>query len=239
MTILAHRIINTGPDKEWLLLLHGLFESSATWDAVLDDLIDLYNVVTVDLPGHGDSRDLCLHSGIEDIAVHIRELLDSLGISTSYICGFSMGGRIAFIFASKYPEYVNGLVVEDIGPDAVLSIDNYRHERERLKCGDKKRDNKGRRFWLFNMTYVEGLLKEIGHRDFWCYWDNLNMPTLIIRAGESQNLTVQEAARMHHRCSNCHLVEIGGVRHNVHMKKPKEYMDSLTKFTSKIKQKVA
>ena len=45
-----------GPEGKWLVLLHGLGVDCSVWEPFLDDLIAGYNVIMLDLPGHGDNR---------------------------------------------------------------------------------------------------------------------------------------------------------------------------------------
>lgn len=69
---------------EPLVLLHGQGFSRRSWDPVLDRLSDEYDVIAVDLPGHGDSprQPDGRGSAPHDLAVTVGELLDSLSLRT-------------------------------------------------------------------------------------------------------------------------------------------------------------
>ena len=99
-----------------LVLLHGFGSSLHTWDdwsAVLDKN---YRVVRLDLPGFGltggapDDK----YSDQADVE-RLEDFLKALGITECSIIGHSMGGKIAWNFASTYPKQVQRLVL--IAPD--------------------------------------------------------------------------------------------------------------------------
>ncbi|MCB0420906.1 MAG: alpha/beta hydrolase [Bdellovibrionales bacterium] len=107
-----------GPETgEKLVFLHGLMGSAANWRGVVPAFSDKYQVLTYDQRGHG--RSIQPENGYdpEDFAEDLRLILGELGWQKIYLVGHSMGGRNALHFAYKYPEIVNKLVIEDIGPD--------------------------------------------------------------------------------------------------------------------------
>ena len=69
MSTLAHRRSGSGPP---LVLVHGLGARQSSWDPVLPGISAAREVVTVDLPGHGDSPAL---TG----ALTLDRLTDALG----------------------------------------------------------------------------------------------------------------------------------------------------------------
>ena len=64
--------------------------------------------ITLDLPGHGKStfNNLDISYSIDDWCEDISQMLDSLNVDKLSICGYSMGGRLAIAFASKYSSIV-------------------------------------------------------------------------------------------------------------------------------------
>jgi pimeloyl-ACP methyl ester carboxylesterase len=74
-----------------------------------------YRVVAPDARGWGDSQwsDAYSDDGfIEDI----RALVTALGLKRPILCGNSMGGVLAYYYASLYPNGVDRLILVDTGP---------------------------------------------------------------------------------------------------------------------------
>jgi pimeloyl-ACP methyl ester carboxylesterase len=95
-----------------LLLVHGVGSSSATWDPVLPGLGDAgAAVVTLDLPGHGESAKERGDYSLGALASTVRDLLDHLGHQTCVFVGHSLGGGIAMQFAYQFPERCQALVL--------------------------------------------------------------------------------------------------------------------------------
>src|SRR6476661_6088738 len=86
---------------EPLLLLHGTGSHWPVWLPVLDRLAQDYDVIAVDLPGHG--RSPVLGTGAPptpaEFARVLRTFLDELGVTTPHVVGNSVGGWTALELA--------------------------------------------------------------------------------------------------------------------------------------------
>ena len=69
-----------------------------------------FNVLSVDLPGHGNSEGPSLKS-IEEISNWIKSLMLEADISKVIIIGHSQGCLVGIDFASRYPELIEKLVL--------------------------------------------------------------------------------------------------------------------------------
>ena len=69
-----------------------------------------YNVLSVDLPGHGNSEGPSLKS-IEDISTWVKNLMGTLDIKKIIILGHSQGCLVGIDFASRYLDLIDGLVL--------------------------------------------------------------------------------------------------------------------------------
>ncbi len=112
---------DTGPrNAPVLMLLHGFGSSLHTWEPWARALDTTFRVVRFDLPGSGlsvpDPTGDYTDARSEQL---IRALMDSLGIARATFIGNSLGGRIAWKFAARYPERVDKLVL--ISPDGFAS----------------------------------------------------------------------------------------------------------------------
>jgi pimeloyl-ACP methyl ester carboxylesterase len=97
-----------------VVLLHGMFSSSHTFIPWAERLAaEGYYVLAVDLPGFGLSEVYPdkLTSQRRHAAV-LKELLDQLSIDEAFVGGNSMGGGVAWYFASEY--HAAGFVVKGV-----------------------------------------------------------------------------------------------------------------------------
>lgn len=111
-----------GPaDAPALIMIHGFGSSLHTWEDWAGALSDRYRVVRFDLPGSGLSPPD--PTGRYDDARAIELLLGlmaRLEIGEAAIIGNSVGGRIAWSFASAHPDRVSRLVL--VAPDGFASV---------------------------------------------------------------------------------------------------------------------
>jgi pimeloyl-ACP methyl ester carboxylesterase len=94
MGSLAYERRGSGPP---LVLVHGVGHRRQAWNAVVDLLTPQRTVITVDLPGHGESPPL-RDPGPDPIAAIAGELftfLDEQGLDRPHIAGNSLGGALA------------------------------------------------------------------------------------------------------------------------------------------------
>jgi esterase len=100
-----------------VLLLHGLRSYAATWAPLAAALSGTHLVIAPDLRGRGRSewdpgRSYHPSTYVRDVAA----LAGSLRLGRFSIVGHSLGGTVGYAYAARYPEQVDALVVEDIGP---------------------------------------------------------------------------------------------------------------------------
>ncbi len=92
-----------------LVLLHGFLESAEIWDAFAKELSKEFKVVTVDLPGHGNSEQTGEVHTMQLMSDAVKEVLEHLQVKECVMIGHSMGGYVTLEFASRYPEYLKGI----------------------------------------------------------------------------------------------------------------------------------
>lgn len=94
-----------------LVLLHGFLENSAMWNLYIDELSKNYQVITIDLLGHGQTENMSYMHTMEDMADAVHAVLFHLNISKAIFVGHSMGGYVSLAFAELYPEMIKGIVL--------------------------------------------------------------------------------------------------------------------------------
>jgi pimeloyl-ACP methyl ester carboxylesterase len=101
----------TGGRGPVLVLLHGITNSSASWEPVIGLLSQHFTIVAPDLLGHGDSAKPRGDYSLGANASLLRDLLLALGHDRATIVGHSLGGGIAMQFGYQFPERVERLVL--------------------------------------------------------------------------------------------------------------------------------
>jgi non-heme chloroperoxidase len=99
-------------DDVALVLLPGPTDSWRSYQPVLDRLPPSVHTVAVSMRGHGDSDKPPTGYRVEDYAVDVVPLLDSLGIERAVLAGHSGSCLVARRVALDHPERVAGLVLE-------------------------------------------------------------------------------------------------------------------------------
>ena len=97
--------------KPSILLMHGSGLSHIVWSLHEQFYASQgFNVLSVDIPGHGNSDGPSLKS-IEEISDWIRLLMKTLDILKITIIGHSQGSLVGIDFASRYPDLISKLVL--------------------------------------------------------------------------------------------------------------------------------
>ena len=99
------------PKKPSILLMHGSGLTHIVW-SLHEQFYSAngFNVLSVDLPGHGDSEGPSLKS-IEEISDWIKSLIGTLDIPKIIVVGHSQGTLVGIDFASRYPKLIDKLVL--------------------------------------------------------------------------------------------------------------------------------
>ena len=104
-----YKIYNNNSD-EWVLLIHGLGGSINTWKYQINDLWE-YNVLAVDLEGHGGSAIEKRKRLLTRSASEINEILEKENIDKVHVISLSLGTLVAMEFAYLYKDRVKSIVL--------------------------------------------------------------------------------------------------------------------------------
>ena len=92
---------------EPLVLIHGMGSAATAWKPLIPKLIDKFEVITIDLPGHGKTPlDKTRPMDPESLAKLVVQNLTELDIKQFHLVGNSLGGWISLEIAAIYPERV-------------------------------------------------------------------------------------------------------------------------------------
>ena len=114
---ITHHYIEKG-DGQPLILLHGNGENCDYFSHQIDAFSKRFRVIALDTRGHGQTPRGEKSFTIRQFADDLLDFMNLKGIEKSYILGFSDGANIAMIFAMKYPERVDRLILNGGNLDA-------------------------------------------------------------------------------------------------------------------------
>src|SRR3954464_12506676 len=116
LTLHGHRVTyRTAGRGPALLLLHGIANSSQTWEHVAPLLAERFTLIAPDLLGHGNSATPRGDYSLGAHASGARVIATALGHERMTVLGHSLGGGIALAFAYQFPERVERLVLVSSG----------------------------------------------------------------------------------------------------------------------------
>lgn len=85
-----------------VVLVHGITESGTTWDPVANRLSESFDVVVVDLRGHGSSGTADDY-GLAAMAGDLGAVISDCGIAPPHLVGHSLGGAVVSAAAAAFP----------------------------------------------------------------------------------------------------------------------------------------
>lgn len=101
----------TGPP---IVFIHGAILDHNQWKPQLDALSGEYTTFAYDVRGHGRTGGSATDSySVELFAADLDSFITALDIDRPVLCGTSMGGCIAQVYAASHPDRLAGLVLAD------------------------------------------------------------------------------------------------------------------------------
>ncbi|UCH14253.1 MAG: alpha/beta hydrolase [Bacteroidales bacterium] len=91
-----------------VVLLHGYLESLDIWSAFSGELMKKFRVISIDLPGHGQSGIIADAHTMEIMAEAVKAVISELNISKCILIGHSLGGYVTMAFADLFPDRLYG-----------------------------------------------------------------------------------------------------------------------------------
>lgn len=237
-----------------MVILHGLFGFSDNWQTHAKKLAEYYRVILVDLRNHGHSE------WTEDfsyslMAQDVKELCDDLGLNKIILLGHSMGGKVAMYFAQYYEEFLEKLIVVDIGVKAypmhhqhilaglhALDLENMKARSEAEAVLKKHIDSDGvRQFLLKNLYWKKKgqlafrmnlpvLEREMPEILSALPEKEVMTPTLFIRGELSNYILDEDISELEDRFPDSYVVTISGAGHWVHAEEPELFLESVLGF---------
>jgi len=113
--MLHYKTYEKGPVQDWVVFVHGAGGSSSIWFSQIRDFKKHFNVLLVDLRGHGKSQNLIDLSKrkytFRQISEEILEVLDHLKIQAAHFVGISMGTIIIRTIGEIAPQRIRSMIL--------------------------------------------------------------------------------------------------------------------------------
>ena len=253
------------PDHPTLLMLHGICQQAHSWDFISLALAHQYHVIALDARGHGDTQwppdaDYSLDAHQRDL----NAVADALGLRNFILIGHSMGGRNGYVFASRHPDLVRGLVIVDTGPGQVAAgsrrIRNFITLPDRLNSYEefveRVMEYTGRPAWMVHGSLQHTIRETADGKWTWKYdaairspnfqpqswpseklWKclaNLQCPTLAVRGANTDVLSEEVFQRMQRTIPNCQIATVEKAGHLVPGDNPKGFLEALQPFLTSL-----
>jgi 2-succinyl-6-hydroxy-2,4-cyclohexadiene-1-carboxylate synthase len=103
MSLLGVQRDGSGPVLVWL---HGFTQTKSTGHQFRSILAGAYEVITIDLPGHGENASIS--ASLDETADLLADVLPK---ERFVLGGYSLGGRVALHVALRHPERLSALVL--------------------------------------------------------------------------------------------------------------------------------
>ncbi len=239
-----------------LLIIHGFLGMSDNWKSFGSlYAAEGFQTHILDLRNHGKS----FHSdnfSYDVMSQDVLEYCQEHNLHKVSIIGHSMGGKVAMLFATLYPEMVEKLIVADIGPKyykphhqdifAGLNAVDFSSKPSRTEVEEILypfiSDFGTRQFLMKNLYWVEpGQLGfrfnlEVFNKEIEVIGTALpeknifEKPTMFIRGGNSNYILDADLPEIKKHFPNFELVTIPNVGHWLHAENPKVFFEETARF---------
>lgn len=98
--------------EKWIVLLHCICSNMHIFDEYINKLSQEYNILLIDLPGHGKSNNYNDKIDFREVALKITEILEELKIEKFSVWGISLGGVIAKYLLEIVPQGIEKVIFE-------------------------------------------------------------------------------------------------------------------------------
>jgi pimeloyl-ACP methyl ester carboxylesterase len=239
-----------------LIIIHGFLGMSDNWKSFgALYAAEGFQVHMIDLRNHGKS----FHSdefNYTAMANDVLEYCQHHNLSNISIIGHSMGGKVAMLFATTYPDLVEKLVVADIGSKyyaphhqdilAGLNAVDFSTKPDRAEVEEivypfipdfgTRQFLMKNLYWIepgqlafrFNLPVFNAKIEIIG--EALPEENHFNQPTLFIRGGNSKYILDTDLPEIKNHFPKFELVTIPNVGHWLHAENPKLFFEETAWF---------
>jgi pimeloyl-ACP methyl ester carboxylesterase len=114
--MLHYKIHHISDDAPWVVFVHGAGGSSSIWFMQIKEFVRHFNILLVDLRGHGKSKQDFVpkedrYYNFEDVTRDIIDVLDELSIRKAHFIGISLGTILIRNLSELAPDRVESMIM--------------------------------------------------------------------------------------------------------------------------------
>ena len=111
--MLHYKTIQSSNLDRWVVMVHGAGGSIEVWFRQVADFARHFNLLLVDLAGHGGSENVSFEKGFNflNAAEQVMEVVNHLKIEKGHFVGLSLGSIVVRLIAKHHPEKVESMVL--------------------------------------------------------------------------------------------------------------------------------
>lgn len=236
-----------GSHAQSLIFIHGSGGDHNAWSQQYAKLHKQFNIVAINLPGHGRSQG----SGEKEVASYIqwvKKLLDIVQLKNPILIGHSLGAAITLSFALNHPQDIKGIVPVGGGLkmpvnaaileglkanpaefiDLICKFSLAKENRARLLEPLKERLSK------MNIDVLHGNLVACNKLDLTSDIGKISLPALVICGTEDKMMPPDSSRQIAAGIPGAKICLIEGAGHMVMLEKPTEFNEALSNFASSV-----
>lgn len=238
------------------IIIHGFLGMSDNWKTLGLQFVQLgFQIHVLDMRNHGKS----FHSdefNYEIMVEDVKAYIDFHNLHNITLLGHSMGGKIAMLFATSYPDLVEKLIIADIGPKyysphhqtilAALNAVDFSKKPSRSEVDEiisKYISDFGTKQFLlknvywetpdqlgfrFNLPVFNDKISEIGSA--LPFENHFDKPVLFLRGGKSDYILDADFETILHHFPKAIIKTIQNAGHWLHAENPTAFYCEVEKF---------
>jgi pimeloyl-ACP methyl ester carboxylesterase len=112
--MLYYKTFHHSHTADWVVFVHGAGGSSSIWYKQIKVFAAFFNVLILDLRGHGKSQHMSKpyeHYNFKEISEEILEVLDHAGVEKAHFIGISLGTLIIRTLYDIAPQRFNSMIL--------------------------------------------------------------------------------------------------------------------------------
>jgi len=242
--------------KQSLIFIHGSGSDHSAWSHQYGRLHKQYNIVAIDLPGHGRS-DGSGDSDVKNYCLWVKKLLDILDFNSAVLVGHSLGAAITLRVALNYPQEIAGIILVGCGMkmpdhpfiieflktnppvvpaeviDLICKYSLAKENRSKFSAPLQKSLSQSK------VDVLYGDLLACNKLDLTQEAGKISVPALVICGAEDKMTPPDCSRQLAASISGATLEIIEGAGHIVMLERPAEFNASLDKFAESISAAVS
>jgi len=202
-----------------LLFIHGWLGSWRYWVPAMEELSNRHRTYALDLWGFGDSDKLDNYYSVDAYLELLREFLDQLGVWRVPIVGHALGGVLALMFASQYPdrvEQIMGVSVPLTGTNINRPLSGFSGNGDALVKLVSRRANFPEVDMEARKTDASAIVSSMRStmtQDLRRLLPPLQFPVLLVYGGDDALIKPPEARELQDCRDNVRAINLSGTQH--------------------------